>query len=90
MTRIEFLTELDRRLEVLPREEADRHLSYYAEILADRTEDGMTDEEAVASLESLDTITNRILSMHYITKKEKISHRRTLQWTTQCTKSRIK
>ena len=38
MTRIEFLTELDRRLEVLPREEADRHLAYYAEILADRAE----------------------------------------------------
>ena len=77
MTRIEFLTELDRRLEVLPREEADRHLAYYAEILADRAEDGMTDEEAVASLESLDTITNRILSMHYTTKKEKNRDRRT-------------
>lgn len=77
MTRIEFLTELDRRLEVLPREEADRHLTYYAEILADRAEDGMTDEEAVASLESLDTITNRILSMHYTTKKEKNRDRRT-------------
>lgn len=70
MTRIEFLTELDRRLEVLPREEADRHLAYYAEILADRTEDGMTDEEAVASLESLDTITSRILGQHYTTKKK--------------------
>ena len=77
MTRIEFLTELDRRLEVLPREEADRHLAYYAEILADRAEDGMTDEEAVASLESLDTITSRILSMHYTTKKEKNRDRRT-------------
>jgi len=77
MTRIEFLTELDRRLEVLPRKEADRHLAYYAEILADRAEDGMTDEESVASLESLDIITNRILSMHYTTKKEKNQSRRT-------------
>ena len=77
MTRIEFLTELDRRLEVLPREEADRHLAYYAEILADRSEDGMTDEEAVASLESLDTITSRILGQHYTTKKEKTRTRRT-------------
>lgn len=77
MTRIEFLTELDRRLEVLPREEADRHLSYYAEILADRTEDGMTDEEAVASLESLDTITSRILGQHYTAANEKKKSRRT-------------
>lgn len=77
MTRIEFLTELDRRLEVLPREEADRHLAYYAEILADRTEDGMTDEEAVASLESLDTITSRILGQHYTTKKKTNQNRST-------------
>lgn len=77
MTRIEFLTELDRRLEVLPREEADRHLAYYAEILADRTEDGMTDEEAVASLESLDTIASRILGQYYTQTKEKKNRRRT-------------
>lgn len=69
MTRKEFLIELDRRLSVLPREEADKHLAYYAEILADRVEDGMTDEEAVASLESLDTITGRILGQQYTTPK---------------------
>ena len=77
MTRKEFLTELDRRLEVLPRREADRYLDYYAEILADRVEDGMTDEESVASLESLDTITTRILGKRYTAPKRRNRDRRT-------------
>ena len=78
MTRKEFLTELDRRLEVLPKEEADRYLDYYAEILADQVEDGMTDEESVASLESLDTITTRILGKRYTAPKVKNGDRRTV------------
>lgn len=78
MTRKEFLTELDRRLSTLSKEEADRHLVYYAEILADRMEDGMTEEEAVGSLESLDTIAARILSSQYTTPKKPANSRRTV------------
>lgn len=76
MTRKQFLTELDLRLSVLPKEEADKHLVYYAEILADRVEDGMTDEEAVASLESLDTIAARILGAQYTEPKQDPTDRR--------------
>lgn len=77
MTRKEFLMELDRRLDVLPREDADKYLNYYAEMLADRMEDGMTEEEAVASMEPLDTIINRILGEWYTTpRKPKLPLRR--------------
>lgn len=61
MTRRQFLSELYRRLLPLGGEEAEQHLTYYAEMLADRMEDGMTEEEAVASLEDVDTIARRIL-----------------------------
>lgn len=71
MTRVEFLTELDRRLSALSKEEADKHLAYYAEMLADRMEDGMSEEEAVASMESLDVIARRILGAAYTTPKKK-------------------
>lgn len=71
MTRVEFLTELDRQLSALSKEEADRHLAYYAEMLADRMEDGMSEEEAVASMESVDVIARRILGAAYTTPKKK-------------------
>ena len=61
MTRRQFLNDLYRRLGSLSTEEAEQHLTYYAEMLADRMEEGMTEEEAVASMESVDTIAQSIL-----------------------------
>ena len=77
MTRVEFLTQLDHKLSALSKEEADQYLDYYAEMLADRMEDGMSEEEAVASLESVDTIAARILGAVYTTPKKKTDGRRT-------------
>lgn len=71
MTRVEFLTELDQRLSTLSKEQADEYLVYYAEMLADRMEDGMSEEEAVASLESAAVIANRILGTVYTTPAKK-------------------
>lgn len=71
MTRVEFLTELDRRLSSLTKEQADEYLAYYAEMMADRMEDGMSEEEAVASLESPSVIAGRILGTVYTTPKKK-------------------
>jgi len=42
-------------------EQAEQHLTYYAEMLADRMEEGMTEEQAVSSMEDVDTIARRIL-----------------------------
>lgn len=50
MTKRELLNELERRISQLPPEEIDRRLSYYAEMLDDMTEDGMSEEEAVSKL----------------------------------------
>ena len=61
MTRAQFLNELYRRLGSMSKEQAEQHLTYYAEMLMDRMEEGMSEEEAVASLEDVDTIAGRIL-----------------------------
>lgn len=62
MTRVQFLNDLYRRLGAsMPKDEAEQHLTYYAEMLADRMEEGMTEEEAVASMEDVETIAGRIL-----------------------------
>ena len=60
MTRVQFLNDLYRRISSLPPEQAEQHLNYYAEMLADRIEEGMSEEEAVASMEPLEVIVQRI------------------------------
>ena len=67
------MTELDRRLSTLTKEQADEYLAYYAEMMADRMEDGMSEEEAVASLESPSVIAGRILGTVYTTPKKNTS-----------------
>lgn len=61
MGRTEFLMELARRLDALPREEINKSLSFYAEMIDDRMEDGMSEAQAVQSMEDMDTIVQRIM-----------------------------
>lgn len=50
MLKQEFLTALSQGLSQLPQEEIQNHLEYYEEMIADRMEDGMTEEAAVEAL----------------------------------------
>lgn len=61
MDRYEFLNELKIKISQLPEIEIEKHLAYYEEMIEDRIEDGMTEEEAVASLEDVSVIAERIL-----------------------------
>lgn len=62
MTKDEFLSVLGTRLSGVPAEDRQRSLEYYNEIIDDRMEDGLTQEEAVAAMGSLDKIVVEILS----------------------------
>ena len=53
MTRNEYLTELNRALDFLDTESRQATLSFYAELLDDRIEEGMCEEEAVSAMEKL-------------------------------------
>lgn len=61
MTRVQFLNDLYHHLYGMTQEQAEQHLTYYAEMLADRMEEGMSEEEAVAGMEDVETIARRIL-----------------------------
>lgn len=61
MTRVRFLNDLYHHLYGLTPDQAELHLTYYAEMLADRIEEGMSEEEAVASMEDVETIARRIM-----------------------------
>lgn len=60
MNKAEFLNELKKQISEYPVEETEKSMEYYAEMIDDRVEDGMTEAEAVASLGTVDSIANQI------------------------------
>lgn len=56
MTGHEFLSQLESRLSDLPKAQTESFLAFYRESIADRVEEGLTEEESVAQLGDLDAI----------------------------------
>ena len=61
MTKLEFFEALRRELSDLPEEERARSIGYFSEMIADRMEDGMSEEEAVADIGNPKEIAEQIL-----------------------------
>lgn len=83
MNKQEFLAALRKRLSDLPQQELEERLSFLEEGIADRMEDGLSEEEAVASMGSIDEIVTQIVADVPLTKlvKEKAKkHRRLRTW----------
>ena len=62
MKRQEFLEQLKKQLWALPEADQKNSLEYYAEMIDDRMEDGLSEEEAVAAIGDLDEIVGQIMS----------------------------
>ncbi len=80
MNKQEFLSGLRNALSGLPQDDIEERLSFYSEMIDDRVEEGMTEEEAVASIGSINDVVSQILSDVPITKliKERIKPKRSL------------
>lgn len=61
MTKVQFLMALQRKLHGLPQEDIEKTLEYYNEMIDDRMEDGLTEQEAVAAIGDIDEIAQQIL-----------------------------
>ena len=61
MTKLDFLYGLRDALRALPREDIERYVEYYSEMIDDRVEDGMTESDAISELGSIEEIAARIL-----------------------------
>ena len=61
MKKQEFLAELYERLQSLPQAEREQSLSYYSEMIDDRIDDGMTEEQAVQSVGAPKQIAEEII-----------------------------
>lgn len=80
MTKAEFLSALRARLSGLPEEDLKKSIEYYSEMIDDRMEDGLSEEDAVAAVGSIDEIVAQILSDTSLPKlvKEKVRPKRAL------------
>jgi uncharacterized membrane protein len=61
MTKEGFLAQLRQQLWALPEADRQNSLDYYAEMIDDRMEEGLTEEEAVAAIGNLEEIVQQIL-----------------------------
>lgn len=62
MKKYEFLAQLQKRLTNLPAADQQKTLDYYAEMIDERMDDGLTEEEAVAAIGNPEEIVTQIIS----------------------------
>lgn len=62
MNKQEFLAKLQNSLSGLPREEVEERLAFYREMIEDRMEEGLTEEEAVRAVGSVEQIVSQIVA----------------------------
>ena len=62
MKRQEFLEKLKNALWAMPEADQQRSVDYYGEMIDDRMEDGLSEEEAVAAIGDVDEIVKQILT----------------------------
>ena len=78
MNKQEFLNQLKNKLKGLPEQDINRSLEFYSEMIDERIEEGVLEEDAVSDIGEVDEIAAQILADTPITKliKEKIKTKR--------------
>lgn len=81
MNKQEFLSQLRKGLYGLPQADIQERLTFYDEMIADRMEEGLPEDEAVAAIGSVDEIITQTLADIPLAKiaKEKIKSKRRLK-----------
>lgn len=68
MTKLKFLLELEKKLSALPQEDIEERLTFYSEMIEDRVEEGISEEDAVAQIGNIEEIAAQILAEHTVEK----------------------
>lgn len=81
MNKQEFLAELRKGLHGLPQNDIEERLTFYSEMIDDRIEEGLTQEEAVSEIGTVDEVVSQIITETPLSKlvKEKVRPKRTLR-----------
>lgn len=80
MSKQEFLAQLRKGLAGLPQDDIEERLTFYNEMIEDRIEEGLSEEEAVSAVGSVDEIVAQAVANTPFTKiaKERIKSKRRL------------
>ncbi len=68
MNKQEFLSGLKAKLIGLPQDDIDERIGFYSEMIDDRVEDGLSEEQAITQLDTLENIVAQIMSEIPLTK----------------------
>ncbi len=81
MTKQEFLAQLRKGLSGLPKDDIEDRLMFYSEMIEDRTEEGLSEEEAVFAVGTIDEIVQQVIADIPLAKiaKERIVPKRHLK-----------
>lgn len=81
MNKQDFLEKLRNGLAGLPKDDLDERINFYSEMIDDRMEDGLTEEEAVSQMGDVEEIISQIIAETPFVKivKEKIRPKRTMR-----------
>lgn len=81
MSKQEFLVQLRKGLSGLPREDIEERLTFYSEMIDDRMEEGLSEEEAVVAVGSAQEIVAQVVAEIPFAKiaKERIKSKRQLR-----------
>lgn len=81
MKKLEFILALNNKLSGLPKTEIEERINFYVEMIEDRMEEGLSEEEAVAAVGNIDEIAEQIVADIPLSKiaKEKIKPKRELK-----------
>lgn len=80
MSKQEFLAQLRKGLSGLPQDDIEERLTFYSEMIEDQMEDGVSEEEAVSAIGSVDDIVAQVVAETPLVKiaKERIKSKRRL------------
>lgn len=81
MNKDQFLDELRKKLSGLPQDDIEERIAFYSEMLDDHMEDGVTEEDAVSGVGTVDSVVEQIMSEIPLTKlvKDRVRPRRRLK-----------
>lgn len=82
MNKFDFITQLRAKLWAIPEEDAIASVEYYAEMIDERMEEGLSEEEAVATVGDVDEIAHSIIAETPAVQgaKQETKQRRKLSW----------
>ena len=81
MSKQEFLAALREGLSGLPQNDIEERLTFYSEMIDDRVEDGLTEEDAVSEMGTVDDVVSQIVAEIPLSRlvKERVRPKRTLR-----------